>query len=189
MVKVENKRAAILQATLRLISEHGFHGTAMSKVAKEAGVSAGIIYHYFKNKDELIVELYKDVKKRSADAQAGNLDPTMPLRAQIRQLWGDIIRYFIQHPDETTFLTQFSTSPYCTAAVEEACLNYYRPIIECHERAVEEMIVKEMPRAVYGTFMVDVPAALVRRQASGQLELTDEIVEQIIESLWQAIRL
>lgn len=43
MKPVEDKRQAILEATLRLISENGFHGTAMSKVAKEAGVSAGII--------------------------------------------------------------------------------------------------------------------------------------------------
>ena len=52
MTQAEDKRTAILQATLRLISENGFHGTAMSKVAKEAGVSAGIIYHYFDSKDD-----------------------------------------------------------------------------------------------------------------------------------------
>ena len=34
----------------------------MSKIAKESGVSAGIIYHYFANKDELIIELYKTIK-------------------------------------------------------------------------------------------------------------------------------
>ncbi len=58
MERVDDKRAAILAATLRLISKNGFHGTAMSKVAKEAGVSAGIIYHYFDSKDELMDELY-----------------------------------------------------------------------------------------------------------------------------------
>ena len=37
MKHIEDKRAAILTATLELVAEHGFHGTAMSKVAKEAG--------------------------------------------------------------------------------------------------------------------------------------------------------
>ena len=63
MERVDDKRAAILAATLRLISKNGFHGTAMSKVAKEAGVSAGIIYHYFDSKDELMDELYKEIKR------------------------------------------------------------------------------------------------------------------------------
>jgi AcrR family transcriptional regulator len=48
MDHVEDKRRAILAATLRLISKNGFHGTAMSRVAQEAGVSTGIISHYFK---------------------------------------------------------------------------------------------------------------------------------------------
>jgi AcrR family transcriptional regulator len=66
MDHVEDKRQAILDATLRLISKNGFHGTAMSKVAQEARVSTGIIYHYFDNKDELIDELYKAIKRKSA---------------------------------------------------------------------------------------------------------------------------
>ena len=52
--QLEDKRTKILEATLRLISEKGFHGTPISKVAKEAGVSTGIIYHYFKDKHELL---------------------------------------------------------------------------------------------------------------------------------------
>ncbi|MBN1583370.1 MAG: helix-turn-helix transcriptional regulator [Anaerolineae bacterium] len=47
MNPVGDKRTAILEATLKLISKHAFHGTAMSRVAEEVGVSAGIIYHYF----------------------------------------------------------------------------------------------------------------------------------------------
>lgn len=189
MTKVDDKRQAILKATLRLISEHGFHGTAMSKVAREAGVSAGIIYHYFKNKDELIVELYKEIKRTSSEAQLAQLDQTQPIRLQIQHLLATIIRYFLEHPDETAFLNQFITSPYHTPEVEAAVQAFYAPIIECHEKAIREMIIKDMPIAVYGTFAVDVPGALVRRQAAGQIELTDELVEQVIDSLWQAIRL
>ena len=59
-VQVSDKRAAILQTTLDLISDRGFHNTPMSLIAKEAGVSAGTIYHYFAGKDELIFELYRD---------------------------------------------------------------------------------------------------------------------------------
>ena len=62
MDQVEDKRASILSATLKLVSENGFHGTVMSKVAKAAGVSSGIIYHYFDSKDGLILELYKEIK-------------------------------------------------------------------------------------------------------------------------------
>ena len=72
MDQIEDKRTAILDATLRLISKNGFHGTAMSKVAKEAGVSAGIIYHYFDSKDDLFMEcmitVFEKIQEFSMDA-------------------------------------------------------------------------------------------------------------------------
>lgn len=189
MAHVDDKRTAILEATLRLISKHGFHGTAMSKVAKEAGVSAGIIYHYFANKDELIIELYKFCKKRVADSIQAKHDTSLPLRAQIRQLWGEMIKEFMRSPHETAFMNQFCTSPYYTAEVEEAVSVYFGPIITCFEQAIKEMIIKDLPRVVYGTLVSDVPSSLARKEAAGQVELTDDLVEEIVESLWQAIRL
>lgn len=189
MAKVDDKREAILQATLKLVSEHGFHGTAMSKVAREAGVSAGIIYHYFKNKDELLVQLYFEMKQRGVAEQMANHDPSQPLRAQIRRLWGAMIRYHIEHPQVTAFMSQFMSSPYFTPEVQEQSAAYFKSASLCYEKAREEMIIQDMPQAVFATFALDVPAALVQRQSTGQLELTDEVVEQVIESLWQAIRL
>ena len=49
MNPVEDKRRAILDATLRLISMHGFHGTAMSKIAKEAAdfLVLKVLFHMF----------------------------------------------------------------------------------------------------------------------------------------------
>ena len=57
-----DKRTAILQATFDLVAERGFHQTPMSLVAKRSGVSAGIIYHYFDNKEDLIRQLYWHIK-------------------------------------------------------------------------------------------------------------------------------
>ena len=58
-----DKRKAILNTTLKLISSNGFHAAPMSVIAKEAGVAAGTIYLYFENKEDLIIQLYKYVKE------------------------------------------------------------------------------------------------------------------------------
>jgi len=188
MSKVDDKREAILQATLRLVSEYGFHGTAMSKVAREAGVSAGIIYHYFKNKDALLTELYLELKQQLSDAQLSALDSAKPLSDQIRQIWNAMIRWFIAHPCETAYVQQFSSSPYFTAEVEEQSAHIWKPLRDVHTKALEASVIKDLPMPVFGTLAVDVPSALVRRQAAGQLELTEEVVESVVESLWQAIK-
>ena len=57
-----DKRGAILEAALSLFVERGFHGTAVPALADRAGVGAGTIYRYFKNKEGLVNELYREWK-------------------------------------------------------------------------------------------------------------------------------
>lgn len=48
------RREHILDAAERSFAAHGFHRTSMQDICREAGVSAGAIYVYFKSKEELI---------------------------------------------------------------------------------------------------------------------------------------
>ena len=50
------------------------------------------------------------------------------------------------------------------------------------------MIIKDFPEAVITTLTVDVASSLAQKQAAGLIDLTDELVEQIIDALWEAIR-
>lgn len=46
-------RTQILNTARRLFAEHGFEGTSLRQIAREAGVDPGMIHHFFKGKDEL----------------------------------------------------------------------------------------------------------------------------------------
>lgn len=54
------KYNAILDAALTVIAENGFHGSTISRIAKEAGVADGTIYIYFKNKEEILVSVFRE---------------------------------------------------------------------------------------------------------------------------------
>lgn len=49
------KKNKIAQAGLKLFCEKGFHHTNTNEIAKEAGVSTGIVYHYFKDKKAILL--------------------------------------------------------------------------------------------------------------------------------------
>ena len=188
MEQVTDKRQAILDATLRLISQNGFHGASMSQVAEEAKVSTGIIYHYFESKDELIDELYKFINRKSAWAILKDLDQEQPVKIQIQQLLRNIIRYFVWHPQESIFTEQYIRSPYHQADIEAEVDRYYQPAIACFERARQEMIIKDLPQCVINILTVNVATSLAQKQARGQIRLTDRLIEQVIETSWEAIR-
>ena len=48
----------ILQATARVLAEHGYAGTNTNRIAETAGVSVGSLYQYFPNKNALIAALH-----------------------------------------------------------------------------------------------------------------------------------
>jgi AcrR family transcriptional regulator len=53
----ERRRQQIMVAAKRVFSDKGFSGATMEDIAREAELSAGTIYLYFKNKDELCASL------------------------------------------------------------------------------------------------------------------------------------
>ena len=57
----ESRREQILLAAWKCFSRNGFHSTSMADVIKEAGLSAGAVYLYFKSKDEIIVAVASQV--------------------------------------------------------------------------------------------------------------------------------
>ena len=51
---VEDRREQIIDAALRVFSQKGFERTTNKDIAQEAGITPGLIYHYFESKDELL---------------------------------------------------------------------------------------------------------------------------------------
>ena len=57
----EERKAQILEAALEVFARDSFHGASISSVAKRAGISKGLIYNYFKSKEEILISLVVDV--------------------------------------------------------------------------------------------------------------------------------
>jgi AcrR family transcriptional regulator len=55
-----DKRRVILDAAIRVLARQGYHNTRVSDIADEAGVAYGLVYHYFKSKDEVLNELFTE---------------------------------------------------------------------------------------------------------------------------------
>ncbi len=51
---VEERREQIIKAATRLFSEQGYYVTTIQDIAREAGISVGLIYQYFKDKDDVL---------------------------------------------------------------------------------------------------------------------------------------
>lgn len=75
LANAEAKRDAIVSATIRIIAQHGIETVETNGVAEEAGVSVGLLYKYFGNKDEILAAVTSTLLNADLAAmrQAGSL--------------------------------------------------------------------------------------------------------------------
>lgn len=55
------RRQALMDATLRCLAERGVEKTSIRNISEEAGVSVGLVNHYYASKDELVADVYAQV--------------------------------------------------------------------------------------------------------------------------------
>lgn len=88
------QRTKILSVSLDLFVRRGFAATRIADIAAEAGVSAGLLYHYFPSKDDVLVALLQDSLPRMEAAaellEALDQPIAETLRLALRQLINDI---------------------------------------------------------------------------------------------------
>jgi TetR/AcrR family transcriptional regulator, fatty acid metabolism regulator protein len=56
--KSNDKYHRILEAAVKVFADQGFYQSTVSMIAREAGVADGTIYLYFKNKDDILVQIF-----------------------------------------------------------------------------------------------------------------------------------
>jgi TetR/AcrR family transcriptional regulator, fatty acid metabolism regulator protein len=56
----EDKRRLILDAAVRVFARKGYHTSRVGDIAEEAGVAHGLLYHYFRSKEELLETIFRE---------------------------------------------------------------------------------------------------------------------------------
>ncbi len=78
-----DRRRAILRAAVVVFAEKGYHGCRIADVAQEAGVAYGLVYHYFRNKEELLHSVFAEGWKRFSSRLAELTAAEVPLREKV----------------------------------------------------------------------------------------------------------
>jgi AcrR family transcriptional regulator len=105
----EDKRAAILEAATELVALLGVSAPT-AKIAKGAGVAEGTLFTYFANKDELLSQLYLELKTELRDAIMAGYPSGGSLIDRCRHLWDRYIGWGSAHPLKRKAVRQLAVS-------------------------------------------------------------------------------
>ena len=135
--KSNDKRKAIMNASLKLFCESCYQDTSTARISQEAGVATGTLFLYFDNKEELINELYLECKDEYAAYIEEGVWEHSSFKARIRHIWDRNLEWKLNNPQKLKFMMQFCTSPSITKMTKEKAMNRVRLVNDVVEHAIE----------------------------------------------------
>src|SRR5882672_6805507 len=91
------KRRQIIDGACRVFLQRGFDAASMGEIAREAGVSKGTLYVYFKSKEELFEAIVEEQRLQEAE-QIFALDEAADIEAELIR-FGVAFAKFLCRPD------------------------------------------------------------------------------------------
>lgn len=140
---VNDKRKDLLGAALRLFVENGFHGTPTSRIAKDAGVANGTLFHYYSTKEDLIISLYIDIKKRMGEHIETKASLAKDPVERFRIQFTEVILWSMDNKDEFYFIQQFHSSPFAALLSPDVIKEQLSKSCEEIEEAIKNKIFKK----------------------------------------------
>lgn len=112
----KGRKKQILDATLSVYIRSGYHGTDMDIVAKEAGLAKGLVYYYYKTKQELFTELFMQMFKDGfifSETLINNLDGLNPVEQLMAYAYG----MFMENRENPRMMQFFIRAPFDAYAI------------------------------------------------------------------------
>ncbi len=140
-----DKRQQIFDSALKLFVECGFHGTPTSRIAKEAGISNGTLFHYFGAKEDLIKELYIAVKEELNKHLRSKMKAGDTVEKKFKTVYVHSVYWGLQNPEKFHYIQQIHFSPHIAQIPNKLLHEQMLDHIELIEQAKERHIIKNLP--------------------------------------------
>jgi len=140
-----DKQKDILAAALRLFVEFGFHGAPTSRIAAEAGVANGTLFHYYKTKEELMIALYHDIKEDMTGWLASNVNEKDPIEKRFRESFVQSLQWALQHRDKFYYIQQFHFSPHLSKVSPQVIREQTKFHVQLIEEGKAAKLLKPLP--------------------------------------------
>jgi len=187
--KSQQKREALVKATINLVNNNGFHATPMSKIAKMAEVSAGTIYLYFENKQDLVNQVYIEVKAAFSKFAFKDYSQDLSVEEGFEKIWKNIAEFKLKEIEEAMFLSQCDNTPIIDEASRKKGLKHLQPLLDLWEMGKEQGIIKPVSPYMLYAFSIYPIAFLMNMQQGELYKLTAAHIDEAYEMAWNSIKI
>ena len=176
----------IFKATEHLMAREGLHNLSTHKIAKEAKISAGTIYLYFKSKEELLSQFAWLVFSLFDKALKKDFDETEDYFKQYQKMWRNIWTFLQTDPDVIVNMQQYQSLPgfleICTKMEHESLWTRF-----C-QKAQQAEVLCNLPVGILFALSLESAIKLAVKQFYFKETFSEDILSMTIERTWRSIQ-
>lgn len=141
----KEKETAIFDAACKVIRSKGFHQARITDIAQTAGISYGLVYHYFRSK----ADLFEAIQRTWWESLLNMMDLSYQRTDSPEERLGDIVNYFLdmyeRRPDMVhIFITEISRA---SSNLTQENLEWFKVFMSKTEKIMAEGQFKEVFRS------------------------------------------
>ncbi len=163
------RRSQLTNAAYKVVAKKGYYDFTIKDIAKEAGLSTGLVHYYFKNKEDLLLNLLKEMNKTMTlylhKATIKSKSPAEKLKIFMTQAFDLILQegdYFYIIID---FLTQVNRNERMKNANKKLFKSYRDECEKIIEEGVKAKVFKEMDIRYTSTIIISIVQGLIIQYA------------------------
>ena len=189
--KNNDKRHRIMNAAIASFAQRGYHQATIADVARQAGVAAGTIYLYFKNKDDLLVSIFEEKVQGFIQEFHGRLSQEENAELKLRKLVHLHLFEMQNHPDlAAVFQLELRQSRHFMSAYPKADLKIYFDLIgEIIEEGQQQgffrkdLYLSAVKKAFFGALDETVTSWLLAGKSYDLGQMADPVADLFIRGL------
>jgi TetR/AcrR family transcriptional regulator, fatty acid metabolism regulator protein len=121
----EEKRRLLLEAAVRVFARKGYHASRVGDIAEEAGVAYGLLYHYFRSKEEVLLTVFRETWRALIETIESVEEAGDPPREQLRKVAEILLRSWRRDPDLVRVLVlEVTRSPHLPGEMDEIVASF-----------------------------------------------------------------
>ncbi len=164
----EQKQKVIKEKAMQMIVKLGIEGFSMQKLAKAANVSPATIYIYFKDKEDLILQLSKETGDKMMEMTFKNFDPSMNFSEGLKLQWMNRAKYCLKYPEHSMFLEQIRHSALHDKFMSTMGANFKANMHAFMANAIKRKELVKLPVEVYWSIAFAPLYNLIKFHMSGK---------------------
>ncbi|WP_270642557.1 TetR/AcrR family transcriptional regulator [Limosilactobacillus mucosae] len=174
--KDQSKKAKIIQAVFEIVDRDGLAGLSFGKIAKWAGISSGTPYVYYRDKTDMLSQIYVAAKQQLESGLDEQLAQTDSTKEQLITCLEYFARQYIKYPLQANYIMAIHAAPELitpTARQEGASFTNSLSGLYCR-------MCKESQAAVVGALLLGPIMWLLRQAKLNNTQVDDAQIKRVV---------